>query len=267
MTADTTKPVSIIVLTYNGLALTRACFDRLFENTSDFELVVVDNASSDGTVEYLQELARTHGNVRVKYNSKNAGFAGGCNQGVQIASHELICLLNNDTEPLPGWLDALREVVDTKVGAVGSKLLYPDMTIQHAGIVFVYRPGLLPHFSADHRLRGMPSDTPEANVLEEVPAVTAACMLTSKSVWRRARGMDTGFAGAYYEDVDFNLKVRDFGYKVIYQPASVLINKERGTTTALAGTPEDPRQHFDDNQLKYILRWNKRLFQGLHEAG
>lgn len=262
----TTMPVSIVVLTYNGLALTQACFDALFQNTSDFELIVVDNASSDGTCEYLSEIERAHKNVQIVRNRENRGFAAGCNQGVQVAAHELICLLNNDTEPLPGWLDAMRSVFAEGVGAVGSKLLYPDSTIQHAGMVFVYQPGLLPHFFPDHRLRGMPADAPEANVLEEVPAVTAACLLTSKKVWRRVKGMDTGYKRAYYEDVDFNMKVRDAGYRVMYQPASVLIHKERGTTSLLAGTAEDPEEHFDQNQLKYVMRWNKRLFQGLHEV-
>lgn len=265
-TGEIIAPVSVVVLTYNGLALTRACFDRLFENTSEFELVVIDNASSDGTADYLRELERTHDNVKVRFNSKNRGFAAGCNQGVQVAAHELICLLNNDTEPLPGWLDALRVAFDEGTGAVGSKLLYPDMTIQHAGMVFVYTPGLLPHFFPDHRLRGMPADTLEANVLEEVPAVTAACLLTSKSVWRRANGLDVGYTRAYYEDVDFNLKVRDAGYRIIYQPESVLIHRERGTASALAGTPEDPQQYFDQNRLKYIMRWNQKLFLGLSQC-
>lgn len=266
LNSEAIAPVSVVVLTYNGLALTQACLDSLFENTIEFELVVIDNASSDGTVDYLRELERTHENVKVRYNSKNRGFAGGCNQGVRAATHELICLLNNDTEPLPGWLEALRAVFEENVGAVGSKLLYPDMTIQHAGMVFTYSPGFLPHFFPDHRLRGMPADVEEANVLEEVPAVTAACLLTSKTVWSRVNGLDVGYTRAYYEDVDFNLKVRDAGYKVIYQPESVLIHKERGTTAALAGTPDDPQEYFDQNQLKYILRWNRKLFLGLYES-
>lgn len=262
-----TAPVSVVVLTYNGLPLTQACFAHLYENTSDFELVVIDNASTDGTVDYLRELERRHDNIKVRYNAANRGFAAGCNQGVQVATHDLVCLLNNDTEPLPGWLDALRSVFDEQVGAVGSRLVYPDMTIQHAGMVFVYRPGLLPHFFPDHRFRGMPADAPEVNLLEEVPAVTAACLLTSKAVWRRVNGLDVAYRRAYYEDVDFNLKVRDAGYRVIYQPESVLIHKERGTTSALAGTSEDPQDYFGENELKYILRWNRKLFMGLHNAG
>lgn len=259
-------PVSIVVLTYNGLEVTRACLEKLPETTDDYELVVVDNGSGDGTVEYLRGLASEDPGVRVIFNASNRGFAAGCNQGVRIARHEHVCLLNNDTEPLPGWLDAMREAFVDGVGAVGAKLLYPDTTIQHAGMVFVYRPGLTPHFLPDHRFRFAPADLPEANVLEEVPAVTGACLLTTKRVWQRVNGMDVAYVKAYYEDVDFNLKLRDAGLRVIYQPAATLIHKEKGTAASLAGTPDDPEQHFSRNELRYILRWNKKLFLGLADV-
>lgn len=261
------SPVSIVALTHNGLEVTRACFDRLPQTTQDYELIVVDNASTDGTADYLRELEQSDERVRVFSNTTNRGFAVGCNQGVRNARHEHICLLNNDTEPLPGWLDAMRGVLDEGVGAVGAKLLYPDSTIQHAGMVFVYRPGLRPSFLPVHRFRNAPADLPEANVLEEVPAVTAACLFTTKSVWKRVNGMDAGYVKAYYEDVDFNLKVRDAGMKIIYQPEATLIHREGGTTSELAGTPDDPEQHFSANELRYILRWNRKLFLGLRDVG
>ncbi|MDP2183786.1 MAG: glycosyltransferase family 2 protein [Actinomycetota bacterium] len=256
-------PVSIVVLTFNGLDMTRTCIDRLSATTEDYELIVVENGSSDGTVEYVRGLEREDERIRAVYNASNRGFAKGCNQGVRMAQHEHVCLLNNDTEPSVGWLDAMRDVFDKDVGAVGAKLLYPDNTIQHAGMVFVYRPGLMPHFLPDHRFRFAPSDLPEANVLEEVPAVTAACLLTTKHVWERVKGMDVAYGRAYYEDVDFNLKVRDTGWKVLYQPAATLVHKEKGTTSALAGTPDDLDRTFARNHRRYVERWNKRLFLGL----
>jgi GT2 family glycosyltransferase/glycosyltransferase involved in cell wall biosynthesis len=255
--------VSIIVLTYNKLEYTRRCFDRLRETTEDYELVVVDNASTDGTVEYLRELEAADGQVRVVYNTENRGFAAGCNRGVSAASCETICLLNNDTLPSPGWLDAMRFALKEDVGAVGAKLTFADGTLQHCGIVFRFQPHPVPHYVPDHRFLGQPADLREANVLEEVPGVTAACLLTTCTVWMRVGGMDQGYAVANFEDVDFNLKIRDAGLKVVYQPEAHVVHFEHGTIDGLRGSREDPMQHFHGNLDRLLRRWNAKLLAGL----
>jgi GT2 family glycosyltransferase len=256
--------VSIVVLTHNQVEYTKRCFDRIGETTEDYQLVVVDNASTDGTVEYLQQFENDHQNVRVIYNRANLGFAGGCNLGVSSAAHGTICLLNNDTEPFPGWLEALKREFKPGVGAVGAKLLYPDMTIQHSGIVFHYRPQPFPHFAPDHRFENEPGDLPQANVIEEMAGCTAACLLTKKTYWHRVGGMDEGYVIANFEDVDFNLKLRDSGLKVIYQPEAVLIHHTHRTIDSKKGAHDDPMQYSQHNLHRLIDRWNDKLLAGMH---
>jgi GT2 family glycosyltransferase len=255
------RPVSIVVLTYNQLAYTRQCFEHLFANTENFQLVVVDNASTDGTPAYLQVLERQRDDVRVVLNSTNTGFAAGCNRGVSVAQHGLICLLNNDVIPLPGWLNALRAVFDKGVGAVGSRLLWPNLLIQHAGIAFQARQQPALHFMPVHRFLGAPHDLPAANVLEEVAGVTAACLLTSRTVWSRVGGMDEGFVIGNFEDVDFNLKARESGLKVLYQPASRLIHYGHASFTG-QGASDTTARNFE----RLSSRWTHKLAQGLWAA-
>ncbi len=244
-------PVSIVMLTYNRRQYTENCLEHLRQVTSDYELVLVDNASTDDTPDYLRGVASESsaglppaaessagrpssgqsgvrpwrwGEARVLRNAMNHGFAAGCNMGVAAARHELICLLNNDTYPLPGWLDALRHAWKTtgasagsSVGAVGAKLLYADGRIQHIGIeIAQHSEPIHPSmFAPTHMVQDPPGPIP-------AEAVTGACLLTSKSVWTRVGGMDECFIGGQYEDVDFCLKVRDAGLQVIYQPRAVL---------------------------------------------
>lgn len=261
------RRVSIIVLTHNQLEYTKACFDALFETTNGFELVVVDNASTDGTVDYLRELDRQHRNVRVLYNQQNVGFARGCNQGVAAARYELVCLLNNDTVPIDGWLDAMRRAMDKGVGVVGARLLFPDGTLQHAGITFrpenmggrtLVRPG--------HRYYRQPAETPAANVLEDVIGVTGACLMTSKRVWSEVGGLDEGYVMANYEDVDFNLAVLRAGHRIVYQPSAVLVHHQNTTVKSKAGQADDPAQYLFQNLIRLNARWGSLIQQSLEAS-
>lgn len=213
------KKVSIVMLTFNKLDYTKNCLEQLKKVTNDYELVFVDNASLDGTVDYLKKI--DWAKVKLIANKENLGFAAGCNQGVEAADNELVCLLNNDTYPLAGWLDALVVALEPGVGAVGAKLLFPNGRIQHAGIAF--SDGLVPF----HPYYGAPYQiVPDWSCPTEVPGVTAACLLTTKSIWSEVEGMDTRYVGGQYEDVDFNLKLHQKGYRAIYQPRAVLVHYE-----------------------------------------
>lgn len=127
---------SIIIPVHNHAALTRQCISALLRMpavTTDTEIVVVDDASTDLTPEVLREFG---GSIRVVTHTTNAGFAVSCNDGAAAAAGEFLIFLNNDTIPLSGWLDALVIYADAhpQAAAVGSKLLYPNDTIQHAGV-------------------------------------------------------------------------------------------------------------------------------------
>lgn len=260
-------PVSIVILTHNNLSYTQECLAALEENTKDHEVVVVDNASTDGTVEFLQGLEKRQPNAKVILSETNTGFAAGCNLGVAAATHEAICLLNNDTVPLPGWLDALRASREPGMGAVGAKLLFPDMTLQHCGIAFDRREQPTPHYWPYHRFFDYPEEIEEANVAGVVPAVTAACLLTDKTVWDEVEGMDEGYLVANFEDVDFNLKVRNAGHRVFYEPAARVIHYWGKTvTTKGEEAPDSPAHHFQHNFDRLQRKWFEHLARGMADA-
>src|SRR5512133_1166181 len=114
---------SLVVLTYNQLDDgTRPCVESIFRYTrpEDFELILVDNASSDGTPDYLREVKQSHDNVKLVLNKKNKGYAGGNNEGMRIAEGDHIVLMNNDVLVTPGWLDELLApfATDRSIGLV-----------------------------------------------------------------------------------------------------------------------------------------------------
>ena len=220
------RPVaSVIIPLYNNVALTQACLEALVASTPDYlyEVVLVDNGSSDGTGALLDAL---DGDVRIIRNRVNRGFAAACNQGAQAASGEYLVFLNNDTEPEVGWLEPLVGTADghAKVGAVGSKLLFPDGKLQHAGVIIVDDQvnGFL---EGRHRWYGEAGDFEPANVTGVVKAVTAAAMLVRPQAFAEAGGFDEGYWNGN-EDIDLCLKIGAAGWQVVYQPASRVVHHE-----------------------------------------
>jgi GT2 family glycosyltransferase len=213
--------VSIIIPAYNKWEYTARCLRALAANTRDVahEVIVIDNASSDDTP---RGLALFPG-IRTLHNDRNLGFARASNQGAAVASGRFLLFLNNDTEPHAGWAAAMVAEVerDPAVAVVGSKLLYPDGTIQHAGVGFAYATWqpIMP-FHVDSR---RPASA--AGVRRELDAVTAACMLVRPEVFRALGGFDEGYVNGY-EDVDFCLEVRARGLKIVFSPDSVVTHHE-----------------------------------------
>ncbi|HEC68495.1 MAG TPA: glycosyltransferase [Candidatus Desulfofervidus auxilii] len=218
--------VSIIIPVFNKLEFTKQCLDALYEVTpiNLFELIIVNNASTDGTKEFLNEFAKTHPNVKVIHNQENLGFAKACNQGARAAKGKYLVFLNNDTIPLKDWLEEMLKIIETEknIGIVGSKLLYPNNTIQHAGVAIA---DFLQFICPYHIHRKSPADTPEVNVVKDYQAVTGACMLIPKELFDGLGGFDEGFLNGY-EDVDLCFQVREAGYRVVYTPKSVLYHFE-----------------------------------------
>ena len=222
------KPqISVIIPVFNQLAYTRKCLEALFLTTLKWtdriEIIVVDNGSEDGTGEYLKTLEPR---IHVLSHQENIGFAKGCNSGAQVAQGRYLVFLNNDTEPCSGWLEALLSVFESyrNIGIVGSKLLFPDGTIQHAGVAIVRDPYSATELSPCHVSYQQP-DSPEHNHIREYQAVTAACCMMERSLFAQISGFDEGYWNGF-EDVDLCFKALQAGYKVIYQPASVVIHHE-----------------------------------------
>jgi GT2 family glycosyltransferase/glycosyltransferase involved in cell wall biosynthesis/Flp pilus assembly protein TadD/predicted O-methyltransferase YrrM len=218
--------VSIVMPVYNKLLFTKQSLNSLIQNTPRdlYEIIIVDNGSTDGTQDFLSQLQIK---PVIIMNNENLGFAKACNQGAQKAACKYLLFLNNDTEPQPGWLVSLLDIVekDDTVVAVGSKLLYPDGTIQHGGVVIVDdRKNKDPLLARNNHVN-KPSAAPEANEPAFYQALTAACVLISRKAFIKAGGFDEKYWNGY-EDVDLCFKLQEQGGKLVYQPASVVIHHE-----------------------------------------
>jgi len=222
-----TSRISIIIPLYNQVEYTSVCLERLAAVSpgGNFQLVLVDNASTDTTPALCASMS---GDVLVIRNEENLGFARACNQGANVATGEILLFLNNDTEPGENWLDPLLSVLDREpdVGAVGAKLLFPDGTLQHAGGVLVrnLRRSETPLYGL-HRYYRLPADHPEANVRADVQFVTGAALAVRGRAFRAVGGFDERYWNGL-EDVDLCLKLREDGWRVVYEPASCLVHHE-----------------------------------------
>ncbi|MCG7851587.1 MAG: glycosyltransferase, partial [Methanosarcinaceae archaeon] len=222
--------VSIIIPVFNQLEYTKQCLETLYKNTSvknDFEVIVVDNASTDSTPEFLKEALKRYHRLRVLTNYENLGFSRSCNQGARAAESICILFLNNDTEVQPGWIEPLLQVLnnDPTVAAVGSKMLFPDNTIQHAGVVVLDDKKLPDPLVARHIYYGQKDDFPKANQPCTYQVLTAACLLVRKYAFEEVGGFDEEYWNGY-EDVDLCFKLQKRGWLLIYQPKSIVTHYE-----------------------------------------
>jgi len=220
------KKVSVIIPVWNNAELTKNCLVSLSENTryGDYEVIIIDNNSTDETPDLLKGLS---GNVRTITNSENAGFAKANNQGAAVAAGEYLLFLNNDTRVEPGWMEQLVRVLenDPDVSAAGSKLLYPDGSIQHAGVIIVDDIPQKDPLKALNRYRGQPDAIADANLMKTFQCVTGACLMVRKSCFMQAGGFHEGYLNGY-EDVDLCFKLQEMGRKLVYQPDSRVVHYE-----------------------------------------
>lgn len=237
--------VSIIIPLYNKVEYTRRCLEGIASadgGTIRFELILVDNASSDATPSLLQSLS---GDVRIITNGNNFGFARACNQGAHEAKGKYLLFLNNDTIPHSGWMEALlRGIEEDCADIVGAKLLYPDDKVQHAGIAFES------HGIGYHIFKNFPSDAPAVNKKRFMQCVTGACMLISRTVFEELGGFDETFFNGF-EDVDLCLRAGTIGKRILYTPESILIHFEE--------TSEGRKTHDERNLALYLSRWKGKV--------
>jgi GT2 family glycosyltransferase len=256
-TAPPLPTTSIIIPSYNGIALTEACLAALVETLpSDFrgEIIVVDDCSTDDTQPRLAGWAAKEPRLKVLRNSENCGFLVTCNNGAAAAAGEIIVLLNNDTLPQRGWLEPLLRTFQKQrdAGAVGGKLVYPDGRLQEAGGV-VFSDGSAANFGKwDYEL-----DAPLYNYVREVDYVTGALIATPRNLFNELGGLDTWYRPIYYEETDYCFRLRQKGFKVYYQPESVVIHLE-GVTCG-TDTTSGQKRHQVVNREKFRERWHDVL--------
>lgn len=223
--------VSIIIPTRNGFEILKTCVDSIFvRDHANVEVIIVDNGSDDPeTLAYLDELAARE-SVRVLTDSDEFNFSRINNMAATIARGEILCFLNNDTEVLStDWLNRARTFLSMdEVGMVGARLLFPDGDLQHFGTVLgmgTHRVVGVPHLGMD---ANEPGYFGKARLLQEVSAVTAACMFMRRADFEAVGGFEEELRVAY-NDIDLCLKVRALGLKILVDPDITLIHKESRT--------------------------------------
>jgi GT2 family glycosyltransferase len=230
---------SVIIPSFNNKKLTQKCLEAVRQNSDgDYEVIVIDNHSTDGSLEYL----KVQKDITLFENHKNLGFSRANNIGAEKSTGEVLIFLNNDTEVQPGWLGAVDHVFkkEKNVGAVGVKLLFPDGRIQHAGVVIA--PDHLPR----HIYRLKPGNFPAANMPRDYKVLTAACLAIPKKIYEEMSGFDESFKNGL-EDVDLCLKIYHKGYRLIYTPKAVVIHHE-------SVAPGRFKKN-DENADLYMSRW------------
>lgn len=245
--ASFTKDVSIVIPVFNRCDLTERCLEAISnaQNQASYEVIIIDNASTDGTKELLSAI---EGDITVITNRTNEGFARGCNRGARVAMGEFILFLNNDTEVSDGYLDGLLTCARTNsnAGAVGARLCYANGRVQHAGIA-INEEGVPYHifqnFEASH---------PAVTTTRQMNAVTAACMLISKQTFDLVEGFNIEYRNGF-EDVDLCLKLREQGYTNYYCGSVSVVHHEESS---------EGRKRFDGENLQLLrLNWDKSLQQ------
>lgn len=251
--------VSIIIPTRDYASILKKCVDSILEKTKyqNYEIIIVDNGSVEkSTIDLFKKYSKNNKNIRIIEKNCEFNYSYLNNEAVNSCTGEYIVLLNNDTEIItPDWLEIMvGYAMQPHIGTVGAKLLYPDNTIQHGGVIL----GL--GGVASHSFIGEPRNYKAFNGLLEVPtnyaAVTAACLMIEKRKFLEIKGLDEKLKVAY-NDVDFNIRLLEKGYYNIFLPQVELYHHE-SKSRGLDTTGEKYERFLKESQLMYE-RWNKYI--------
>ena len=247
--------VTILIPTKNQEKVLKRCIDSIFEKTTypNYKVLIIDNDSDNPeSLRYLEDILKVP-NINVVRISNPTGkfnFSFINNRAAEIASTDYILFLNNDTEILKeDWLNQMVGYAKIKgVGAVGARLLFPDKTVQHAGVVLKFYCGM-----AGHAFKGLPDwdlgYLGYSKVLRNYTAVTAACMLTPRKLFLDMGGFDEINFAVAYNDVDYCGRLLDKKYRVVYTPEAELTHHEGYTR----GYVDDPKENVNFRNKFYRI--------------
>jgi GT2 family glycosyltransferase len=263
--------VSIVIPTKNQLPLLKRCVETVLRITAyqNYEIVIVDNGStSHDAVEYLRliedKVEEIGGRLRVLRHPGPFNFSAMNNRAVREATRgEYICLLNNDTAPLDGeWLtEMMQHARRPEVGVVGAKLFYPDGRIQHGGVIL----GIGWGGPADHPYNGAPGDSPgywgRLQVQQDFSAVTAACMVTPRSLFDELNGLDEQAFAVAFNDVDYCLRAREKGYLIVWTPHAQLLHEASASQHGRVETKNQAEKNarFAREKSHMYARWMRQI--------
>lgn len=243
--------VSVIIPVYNQFEYTYCCLKAIKENTKgvSYEIIIADDNSSDKTKE-IQKVAE---NIKVIRNSENKRFLLNCKNASKFAKGKYLLFLNNDTQVQQGWLDKLVEYMEnhSDTGLIGSKLIYEDGILQEAGGILWNDGTACGYGNGNNPL------LPQYNYVKETDYITGACILTRKDLWDEIGGFDERYVPAYYEDTDYAFEVRKKGFKVVYQPDSIVIHYEGRSNGTDISTGQKAYQVV--NREKFYQKWKAEL--------
>jgi GT2 family glycosyltransferase len=263
--------VSIIVPTKNQHGLLKRCLETVLQKTEyeNYEIIVVDNGSTEADAcAYLKgvedKFDEIGSRIRVLRHPGAFNFSAVNNRAVREAAQgEYLCLLNNDTAVLDGaWLsEMMAQARRPEVGVVGAKLFFPEGRIQHGGVILGVGWGS----PADHPYMREPSDAfgywGRLHVTQNFSAVTAACLVTRRSVYEAVGGLDENDFAVSYNDVDYCLKVQAAGHLIVWTPFATLLHEAsaslRADLDATAITANNAR--FKRERLAMFARWMPRI--------
>ena len=243
--------VTIIIPCRNEWAFTHSCLYAIRNNTTAIpcEIVVADDTSTDET----ENIANLVAGVTVVRNTVNLGFLRNCNNAANTAKGKYLVFLNNDTNVQKGWLNSLLETIerDPMIGMVGPKFVYPDGKLQEAGGIIWNDASGWNYGKWDD------PDRQQYNFARETDYISGACLMIRKALWEEIGGFDERYAPAYYEDSDLAFEVRKRGFKVVYQPASVVVHFE-GTTCG-TDSGKGIKKYQEINRAKFFRKWETVL--------
>ena len=256
--------VSILIPSCDHAKDLRTCVDSIYAKTTypDFEIIVIENNSKeDETFRTYERLEKQHpGTFRVvRWEGTGFNYSALNNFGEKFATGDYLLLLNNDTEVItPRWLEEMVMFAQQeRIGCVGAKLLYPDDTIQHAGLGFGYLT------LAAHMHKNFPVANPgymgRLVYAHDVYGVTGACLMVRREVYEAVGGLDESFAVAF-NDVDFCVRVRKAGYQNLFTPFAMLYHYE-SKSRGLDEAPEK-RARFVSEVTRFQTRWKAELAAG-----
>jgi GT2 family glycosyltransferase/glycosyltransferase involved in cell wall biosynthesis len=254
---DLFPPASIVIVTYNNLSLTQMCLESVFRETdyANYEVIAVDNASGDGTAEWLAEEATREPRLRVIRNADNRGFAGANNQGLRVARGEFLCLLNNDTVVTRGWLSTMIEHLRTtpRAGMVGP---VSNMVGNEAKIPVGYTAiEDMPRWAGDY-CRQHDGETVAMKMLGFF------CVLLRREVYEKVGELDEQFGVGYFEDTDYCCRVTRAGYE-LRCARDAFVHHWQGASFRLLGR-DSHANIYKQNQRLFESKWGADSMAGAY---
>jgi GT2 family glycosyltransferase len=254
--------ISIIIPNKDHVSDLKRCIDSIVTLTTytNYEIIIVENGSTEkATFSFYEQLCSSFTKVKVVVWSNNFNFSAINNFGFKYTNGEYILLLNNDVTVItPDWLQEMLMFAQREdIGAVGAMLYYPDDTIQHAGVI-VGLGGVAGHSHKNLR-RGEVGFMYRAAIVQNLSAVTAACMMIPRHVYQQMNGLDELFEVAF-NDVDLCMRIRKAGYLIVFTPYAELYHFE-SKSRGLENTAEK-RKRFQNEVFRFKEKWKYELEAG-----